>query len=751
MHVADYLVLTGYFGLMVGIGIYCSRRIKHQEDFFLGGRGFGKLLQTFAAFGAGTGSADPVNTARGTYVGGMSGMWSVMYWLFVTPFYWITGVWYRRMRHLTLGDWFVERYESKALGAAYSLFAIVFMIIYGSMMFSAIGKVAAPLMNIQGVEIAGTEYGLEYILVPIIGVVVLVYGLAGGLEAAYYTDLIQGIGIILLSIILIPVGLLKLNARFGGEGMLDGFRIIHEQLPAEHFTILGSGSSSEFPLYYILAVVLINLVGIVIQPHFIATGGGSAKNETSARVGLVTGNFLKRFCTLGWVLTALIALALFADHPELVQDPEKAWGVASRELLGPGLTGLMLACLLAALMSSVDAYMVVGSGLVARNIYAAYFNPSASEKTYINIGRLTGAVIVAGAVIVSLTMMDVFKQLQLTWIVPTLFAATFWIGMYWRRATTGAAWCTVIFCALVFFILPFVIPVAFPGLRTSPRFNGTNDQVTTTSQRIVAPSDIAQRRGKIKLWTDVRDLMDQRDAADEKKETAKVAKLEAKLKKLGYAKKKKADLGPRPAPIDPTEKIEITATSGGKSVFWTGGVKPVDPKTGKELANAKLVVVETTDSKDDGTTKVRKRYGERETLQGQGQFRIDFLFYQLLGIDFKGVSDAMLKTLELPVKIFAPFLVMICCSLVTRRNSQEALDRYYIKMKTPVDSDRNRDDQLLQEALANPPDESKKLFPGSNFEFQKPSATDILGFLISLGICFGVIGLAFWIAGIGSK
>ena len=59
-----------------------------------------------------------------------------------------------------------------------------------------------------------------------------------------------------------------------------------------------------------------------------------------------------------WVLhhkaiTALIALALFSDHPELVADADKTWGVASRELLGPGLTGLMLACLLAALMSSV--------------------------------------------------------------------------------------------------------------------------------------------------------------------------------------------------------------------------------------------------------------------------------------------------------------------------------------------------------------------------------------------------------------
>ncbi len=118
MQLLDYLVLVGYFAVMIAIGIYSSRMIKAQEDFFMGGRSFGKLLQTFAAFGAGTGSSDPVNTGRTTFTSGMSGMWSVMSWLFVTPFYWIAGVWYRRMRHLTLGDWFVERYESRAMGAA---------------------------------------------------------------------------------------------------------------------------------------------------------------------------------------------------------------------------------------------------------------------------------------------------------------------------------------------------------------------------------------------------------------------------------------------------------------------------------------------------------------------------------------------------------------------------------------------------------------------------------------------------------
>ena len=136
MDFIDYLVLAIYFAGMAGIGFWAMRQVKDQEDFFMGGRKFGKLFQTFAAFGAGTGSADPVNTARGTFANGMSGMWGVMYWLFVTPIYWISAVWYRRMRCLTLGDWFVERYESKSIGVAYAIFGCFYYMVYGAVSYT---------------------------------------------------------------------------------------------------------------------------------------------------------------------------------------------------------------------------------------------------------------------------------------------------------------------------------------------------------------------------------------------------------------------------------------------------------------------------------------------------------------------------------------------------------------------------------------------------------------------------------------
>lgn len=769
MVLLDYLVLAGYFAVMIGIGIYASRMVKEQEDFFMGGRSFGKLLQTFAAFGAGTGSSDPVNTGRTTYTSGMSGMWSVMYWLFVTPFYWIAGVWYRRMRHLTLGDWFVERYESRALGAAYCVFGLSFYMVYGSMLFSAIGKVAAPLIEADTVMLGGQAIGIEYVLVPIIGVIVVVYGIMGGLRAAYLTDLIQGLCIILLSIILIPYGLNALVAQFGDpqtDGLMDGFRYMHEQLPKEHFHVIGSTSTSEFPLHRIVAIVIINLIGVVVQPHFIATGGGSAKTETDARIGLVVGNFLKRFCTVGWVLTALIALALYANDPELVLDPDKTWGVASRNLLGPGLTGLMLACLLAALMSSVDAYMIVGSALMVRNIYAPYLNQTATEAEYIRIGRITGVIVVGGAVVVSLFYMDVFTQLQLTWVFNVLFAAPFWVGLYWRRATTGAAWATVVFNVAVFFGIPFLAPKLMPELQDNKNYLVTNQIVQTTTVRDAAPSDVQRRAAQIAEWEranaaatpelqaaeqEYREALDQlrESTAENQASDPLISTLQRTTERLIAARATIAKLGSQPDSLVTGDPYFETTSSGGKSVYWPGGVKPIDAD-GNVLADVKPQKVGEPTKVNDKTTQQILAYDADVKLRGYGNFQVDYLLYRWVGVNWSPMTDATLDTLSLPPKIIMPFVVMILFSLITPRNSKAGLDRYYSKMKTPVVPDHEQDRKNLEDALANVEAlEARKLFPGSSLEFQRPTKTDFIGVIVCFVVCFGIIGLAIVVASIG--
>lgn len=698
MQFLDIVVLCLYFAAMIWIGIWAMRRVDDQEDYFMGGRGFGKLMQTFAAFGAGTGSHEPVNVGRTAWTSGLSGVWSALMWLFVTPIYWITAVWYRRMRHLTLGDWFVERYESRGLGVAYTLFAFSFYIVYLSTMFSAIANVAAPLMNVD--TLFGFE--LETVLIPMIAIMVIVYGVLGGLTAAYWTDLIQGIFIILLSVLLIPSGLSALVQQFGDptkDTLMDGFRIMHERVSPDNFSLFQGPSSGEFPIQYIISLTLLGIVGIVVQPHFIATGGGSAKSEDEARIGLVVGNFLKRLCTAGWAITALIALALLAGNVEIAQDPDRVWGVAAREILQPlglGLVGLMLACLLAALMSSADAYMIVTSGLVARNIYAAYINKHATEKEYVMVGRVTGLIIIVGAAVFALLLSDVFAQFKIAMELPILFAAPFWIGMYWRRANRTATWLTIAFSGLIFFILPIVLPAISPELRTNEQFLTRTNVSVTEFTRPASAADIA----KHEAWTAATKSVNEGDFSAEEKAAA--------LKTIGAE--------PPVAPIG--EPITITRKSGGQPIFWRGGI--TTEENGNEI--------------------------------GQGSFSLDYVGYQLIGYDLSTASKATLETLRLPPRLLTPFLFLIVVSLFTPRNNQEALDRYYAKMMTEVDPDPEADRQKLEQSYSDPTSyRDRLLFPGTDWEFSKPSTTDVVGFLACVVTCFVIVGLLIWLASIGQS
>ena len=721
----DFTVLILYFVVMVAIGLWSMRRVKGQEDYFMGGRGFGKLLQTFAAFGAGTGAHEPVTVGRTGWTSGLSGVWSALMWLFVTPIYWITGVWYRRMRHLTLGDWFVERYSSRALGAAYTLFAIIFYMFYLSTMFSAITKFAVPLLGVEAV--GGID--LKFIIVPIIAIIVILYGVLGGLEAAYYTDLIQGVFIILLSVLLIPFGLLALVREFGDpatQGIMDGFRIMHERVPADYFQLFSGPSAGEFPVQYIVSLTLLVLVGIVVQPHFIATGGGSAKSEIEARIGLVTGNFLKRLCTVGWALTALIALALLAGNVEIAKDPDRVWGVAAREILGPlnfGLVGLMLACLMAAMMSSADTYMIVTSGLVTRNVYAAFINTKADDKTCLRVARGAGLVIILGASLIAITKADVFGQFKMAVELPILFAAPFWIGMFWRRATKQAVWISIGFSVVFFFVLPYLLPVISPSMRTNPKLTQPTHVVTTTVTRKATAADVAKYEGWLKATNEARSTGD-----DDLLKMIGAAPHEAILKTVG--------LEPPLATVG--EMIAVRSKSGGKSIFWRDGLQ----------ATGELAFETVEESREGITHTLVQRATNPHT--GKGSFNADFLVYLWFGVDLSQASKATIETLRLPLRLFMPFLVLIIASYLTRRQDDESLDRYYAKMRTVVDPDPEIDRANLEAAYANPAKSAgRRLFPKTDWEFVRPRRIDVVGFIISVGICVLIIVLLAFLASIG--
>ena len=814
----DYLVLAAYFVAMALIGLWSMLSVKKQEDYFLGSRSFGKMFQMFAAFGAGTNASDPIVTAKTTFTNGLSGVWSGLLWLFVTPFYWICGVWYRRMRCLTLGDWFQERYQSKALAFAYMIFGVVFYMVYLGVGMTAIGKMGAPLVGADTLSLLGFEVGFDQFIIVLTAACVLFYGVLGGLRAAYWTDLIQGIFIVILSIVLIPVGLdalvkdenetLRANAAVATanletpevatdaapdapvasakvdaassenaetaanadvatpaprelSGTLDGFEALHRRVPAEYFEILTSPKGGEFPLHYILAITLLNLLGIVCQPHFIATGGGSAKTEYNARFGLVAGNILKRFCTIGWAFTALVALAYLASNVELAADPDKVWGVATRELLGPlncGLVGLMLACLLAALMSSASCYMLVVSALVVRNGYAAYVNPNASEKTFVFAGRLCGAIVIIGATVVSLTSMNVFEQLKFAWEIPIVFAAPFWIGLYWRRANKWSAWGTIALTLTLFFLIPMNVAKFNPSLTTNPQYLATNEFVVVRETRAVSPTDVERRDAAIQVWNERREKLE--------------SSLAPELSDAERAATVHAELGPAPKKIALGETIVDEFRTGGKAIFWGGGVAAFDENGAELVVDSKgQVIAKIVDGKktyvavdapklelfdpnfaeteDLGDSRVRStdRFKSVDdlaslgvSLKGRGSFELDFLRYERFGFDLVSASNGTLEAMRLPTRLFLPFVFLILLSFVTPRGNKELLDRYFVKMKTPVDPDPERDAEEMRLSYENPNRfDDKRLFKFGGLEFNRPTVCDVVGFVVSFAICVAIV------------
>jgi SSS family solute:Na+ symporter len=718
MTALDYFMLALYFLGMFVLGVMAMNHTKTQSDYFLGGRSFGKLLQTFAAFGAGTGAHEPVLVGRAVWTSGLSGVWTAMQWLFVTPIYWITAVWYRRMRHLTLGDWFVERYESRALGVAYTIYALVFYMAFLSTMLTAIAKFAVPLL---GVETIG-GWPISHVIVPLLALTVVGYGVLGGLTAAYWTDLVQGILIIVLSILLLPFGLVALTKVVGDQPptWVSGFEVLHDQLPADYFSLFGGPASGEFPLLYIVCFSLLSLVGIVVQPHFIATGGGSAKSEYEARFGLVVGNYLKRICTIGWAITGLIALALLADNPEIAMDPDRAWGVASREILGPlnlGLVGVMFACLLAAMMSSADAYMLVSSALVVRNVYAAYLDPNASEARYVWVGRLTGIVLVVGATVVSLIYTNVLGQFRFAMEIPILFAAPFWLGLFWRRVNTWAVWLTITFSLFMFFVLPIGLPNWLPSLRQNETFQQTTVIETVTTTRPAAPADVARHQA----WSAAKQQIEQ--VPDE----------ELRAKKL-------KDLGSEPPFAPLGQAMQVKTVTGGRSIYWQE-IQPADPDRVRKVLISEVIQGEQT---------VRRERWEGPMI-GIGPLNFDFLIYAFIGVDLSEANKATLEALRLPTRLVLPFGVLIALSYLTPRNRVEALDRYFVKMKTPVAKDPVTDDQELRLSYENPKRfEHLRMFPGSDWEMLRPTKLDIIGFILSAVVAALIIWLLVWVSNIGA-
>ena len=413
----DWLVVIVYLMGVTAIGVWASRRVTSSATFFISDRGFGKLFMTFLMFGTGTQSDEAVSVASKSFTNGVSGIWYQWLWLPVTPFYWIIGVLVRRLRAVTTADYFEKRYD-RSVALLYAVFGLLQLIAVIGLMLKAS---SVTLDAISGGQIN------HHWAMGVTGLLFVAYGISGGLTATIFTDLLQGLLLIVFSVMIFPIALHQVGGMTGLRQSVDN--------PNEVFSLVAPHGIN---LFYIAILSLNGLVGIITSPTLIVAGAG--KTEMQSRFGLVAGSVMKRFCTIAWTLTGLCAIVIYkgkdisADH---------AYGMMAHDLLpriGPGLLGLFIASLLAGQMSSCSASMVCASGLFTRNIYKPMFQPDREDHHYIVVGRIAAVAVVLLALFYAYQLDSVVKGLELFWEISAAMGIAAWVGMFWRRATVAGAW-----------------------------------------------------------------------------------------------------------------------------------------------------------------------------------------------------------------------------------------------------------------------------------------------------------------------
>jgi Na+(H+)/acetate symporter ActP len=129
---------------------------------------------------------------------------------------------------------------------------------------------------------------------------------------------------------------------------------------------------------------------------------------------------------------------------------------------------------------------------------------------------------------------------------------------------------------------------------------------------------------------------------------------------------------------------------------------------------------------------------------GQGMFRSQVYLISLAGVEFAKMTKAQVATASFLFDIIFPFVVLFGVSLFTKRNSEKVLREFYAAIHTPVVADPEEDARRVQAAIDDPEIvERDKIFPGTDWEFWKPTKADIYGFIL----CWVIIGVIIWLYG----
>ncbi|MFZ5610025.1 MAG: sodium:solute symporter [Pseudomonadota bacterium] len=426
MQAADWVIVIAYFVVIFAVAIIVTVRDKARgtpQDYFLAGKNVGWFIVGASLFASNIGSEHLVGLAGSGAAGGvavaqfeiLAGLILLLLgWLFV-PFYLASGV-------FTMPE-FLERRYSQGPRTYLAVISIIgYVLTKISVTIAAGGIVFQALM------------GIDFWTGALIVVIATgAYTAFGGLRAVLYTDMVQMFVLLGGAVAVTVVGL----------EAVGGWDALRAAAGPGYFNLWQPISHPEFPWTGILFGAPILGIWYWCTDQFIVQRVLSARDETAARRGAIFAGFLKQTPLFIFVLPGIIAYALAQSGALTLHRPDEALPALIAALLPAGLRGLVVAGLLAALMSSLSSVFNSCSTLFTMDIYRR-LRPQSSPRHLVVVGQLA-VIVLIGFGLAWIPFMktisgQLFTYLQSVqaYIAPPI-AAVFLIGVLWQRANAAGA------------------------------------------------------------------------------------------------------------------------------------------------------------------------------------------------------------------------------------------------------------------------------------------------------------------------
>ncbi len=422
----DWLVIVIYFIIVFIVAAWATLKERAGEetsaDYFLAGRNVGWFVVGASLFASNIGAEHLVGLAgTGAASGVAVGQFEVQASLIVLLLGWVFVPFYVKSGVFTMPE-FLERRYSK--GARWYL-AII----------SIVGYVLTKIsVTIFAGAIVFEAVGVPFWTGAVVVVVITgIYTVFGGLRAVLYTDLMQTFVLLGGAGLVTVVGLMEVG----------GWSALRETVGPGFFNMWKPITHPQFPWTGILFGAPIVGVWYWCTDQFIVQRTLSAKGIDDARRGTIFAGYLKLLPLFIFVLPGVIAYALVQQGVIRLPEPDQALPVLVQALLPVGLRGIVVAGLLAALMSSLSSVFNSCSTLVTWDVYRE-LRPEASGRQLVWVGRLATALLtVLGLLWIPLLQVisgQLYTYLQSvqSYIAPPI-AAVFLLGIFWKRVNAKGA------------------------------------------------------------------------------------------------------------------------------------------------------------------------------------------------------------------------------------------------------------------------------------------------------------------------